>query len=72
MLLGIGLYNPYMYFQIGVSDAEKAEIEALIENRIVAKKAKDFAKADEIRTLLESKQIQLMDTAMGTQWEKVN
>ena len=71
-LLGIGLYNPYMYFQIGVSEAEKAEIEALIEQRTVAKKAKDFAKADEIRTLLETKQIQLMDTANGTQWEKGN
>jgi len=71
-LLGIGLYNPYMYFQIGVSYAEKLEVEALIEERTVAKKAKDFVRADEIRTLLESKQIQLMDTATGTQWEKVN
>ncbi len=71
-LLGIGLYNPYMYFQIGVSDTEKSEIEALIAERTEAKKTKDFKKADEIRTLLESKQIQLMDTAIGTQWEKVN
>lgn len=71
-LLGIGLYNPYMYFQMGVSEAEKAEIETLIEERSEAKKAKDFAKADEIRALLESKNIQLMDTAAGTQWEKVN
>lgn len=71
-LLGIGLYDPYMYFQIGVSEAEKAEIETLITERMEAKKAKDFAKADAIRTLLESKQIQLMDTAQGTQWEKVN
>jgi len=61
-----------MYFQIGVSYAEKLEVEALIEERTVAKKAKDFVRADEIRTLLESKQIQLMDTATGTQWEKVN
>jgi cysteinyl-tRNA synthetase len=71
-LLGIGLYNPYTYFQIGVSEAEKVEIEALIENRAQAKKDKYFTKADEIRTLLEKKQIQLMDTAAGTQWEKVN
>ena len=71
-LLGIGCYNTYMYFQIGVSEAEKAEIEALIKKRTEAKKAKDFTKADEIRALLENKQIQLMDTATGTQWEKVN
>jgi len=70
-LLGIGLYNPYSYFQIGVSDTEKAEIETLIVERTEAKKAKDFAKADEIRTLLEARNIQLMDTATGTQWEKV-
>jgi len=71
-LLGIGLYNPYSYFQIGVSDTEKAEIETLIVERTEAKKTKDFAKADEIRTLLEARNIQLMDTATGTQWEKVN
>jgi len=69
-LLGIGCYNPYMYFQIGVSTDEKAEIEALIETRTEAKKTKDFTKADEIRQQLEKKQIQLMDTAQGTQWEK--
>ncbi|NCD12594.1 MAG: cysteine--tRNA ligase [Epsilonproteobacteria bacterium] len=71
-VLGIGLYNPYSYFQIGVSEEEKAEIEGLLHERAEAKKAKDFAKADAIRTTLEAKHIQLMDTASGTQWEKVN
>ena len=71
-LLGIGLHNPYMYFQIGVSEAEKNQIIHLIEQRNHAKKEKDFAKADAIRSLLEEKQIQLMDTVNGTQWEKVN
>ena len=71
-ILGIGLYNPYSYFQIGVSEEEKAEIEGLLYERAEAKKAKDFAKADAIRTTLEAKHIQLMDTANGTQWEKVN
>ncbi len=70
-LLGIGLYNPYAYFQLGIDEREKQEIESLIEERTTAKKAKDFAKADEIRSILESKQIQLMDTANGTQWEKL-
>ncbi len=71
-VLGIGLHNPYMYFQIGVSEAEKNEIIHLIEQRNHAKKEKDFAKADAIRSLLEEKHIQLMDTANGTQWERVN
>jgi len=71
-VLGIGLHNPYMYFQIGVSETEKNEIGHLIEQRNNAKKEKDFAKADAIRSILEGKQIQLMDTVNGTQWEKVN
>ncbi len=71
-VLGIGIHNPYMYFQIGVSETEKDEIIHLIEQRNTAKKEKDFAKADAIRSLLEEKQIQLMDTVNGTQWEKVN
>ena len=71
-LLGIVSYNPYMYFQIGVSEAEKKEIEEMIQERNNAKKDKNFAVADEIRTLLEQKNIQLMDTVSGTQWEKVN
>ena len=71
-LLGIGLYAPYSYFQMGVSEDEKASIEALIEQRTRAKKEKNFATADEIRAQLESQNIQLMDTPNGTQWEKVN
>lgn len=71
-LLGIGLYDPYIYFQMGVKEEEKKEIEALILKRAEAKKAKDFNTADAIRTELEHRNIQLMDTANGTQWEKVN
>lgn len=71
-LLGIGFHTPLAYFQMGVSEAQKAEIEALIEKRTEAKKAKDFASADAIRAELEARQIQLMDTANGTQWERVN
>ena len=71
-VLGIALHNPYMYFQIGVSETEKNEIIQLIEQRNTAKKEKDFAKADAIRSILEEKHIQLMDTVNGTQWEKVN
>ncbi|ACZ12079.1 cysteine--tRNA ligase [Sulfurospirillum deleyianum] len=71
-LLGIGLYNPYHYFQMGVSEEEKIAIERLLNQRAEAKKAKDFATADEIRHKLEAKQIQLMDTVNGTQWEKVS
>ncbi len=71
-VLGIGFHTPLSYFQMGVSEEEKAYIEELIAKRADAKKAKDFAMADLIRKELEAAQIQLMDTANGTQWEKVN
>jgi cysteinyl-tRNA synthetase len=70
-LLGVGLHSPLDYFQMGVSEDEKKKIENLIEKRTEAKKAKDFARADAIRHELETMQIQLMDTASGTQWEKL-
>ena len=69
-LLGIGAKDPYAYFQIGISEEEKQEIESLILQRSEAKKAKDFALADEIREKLTCKGIALMDTATGTLWEK--
>ncbi len=69
-ILGISYKNPYMYFQIGVNKKEKMQIEKLINQRIEAKKEKNFALADEIRETLTCKGIQLMDTANGTQWEK--
>lgn len=71
-LLGIGLHTPLFYFQMGVSDAEKSAIESSILKRTEAKKAKDFAAADAIRKELEELGIQVMDTANGTQWEKIN
>ena len=42
------------------------EIEALIQERKEAKKAKNFARADEIRNYLKEKGVTLTDTAQGT------
>ena len=44
------------------------EIEALIKARELARKGKDFKKADEIRKQLEEKGILLKDTPQGTEW----
>lgn len=71
-LLGIGGKNPFSYFQIGIDENEKKEIESLIEKRSEAKKEKNFTASDDIRDLLTCKGIQLMDTATGTLWEKVD
>jgi len=69
-LLGFGGKEPFEYFQIGISQEEKAKIEALIAERSEAKKAKDFARSDAIRDALIAMGIAIMDTADGTLWEK--
>ena len=48
-----------------------AEVEALIEQRQAARKAKDFARADEIRDQLLAMGIQLKDTREGVQWKRI-
>ncbi|BDA78863.1 cysteine--tRNA ligase [Leptospira kobayashii] len=51
---------------------EENEINGLVEERAMAKKNKNFARADEIRNILSSRGIQLLDTKEGiTQWKKV-
>ncbi|QPC48017.1 cysteine--tRNA ligase [Mangrovibacillus cuniculi] len=46
------------------------EIEQLLEERIQARKDRNFARADEIRDLLKEKNIVLEDTAQGTRWKR--
>ena len=46
------------------------DIEALIEERQAARKAKNFARADEIRDLLADKGIILEDTRAGVKWKR--
>jgi cysteinyl-tRNA synthetase len=69
-VLGVGGSDAYQYFQWGVSESDKEKIRELIESRTVAKKDKQFDKADEIREELLSMSIQIMDTADGTLWER--
>ncbi len=47
-----------------------ADIEALIEERTAAKKAKNFARADEIRDQLKDMGILLEDTREGVKWKR--
>lgn len=46
------------------------EIEELINNRIEARKNRDFALADQIRDELKEKDIILEDTPQGTRWKR--
>ncbi len=48
----------------------EAEIQALIDEREAARRARNFARADEIRNLLTSKGIILEDTKDGVRWRK--
>ena len=47
------------------------EVLDLIKDREEARKAKDFAKSDEIRDQLKNMGIEIKDTADGTKWKKV-
>ena len=47
-----------------------SEIEALIEERQAARKAKNFARADEIRDQLAGMGITLLDTREGVKWKR--
>ena len=52
------------------ADPEYARIEALVEARRAAKKAKNFAEADRIRDELAAEGITLIDTSAGTEWKR--
>ena len=47
------------------------EIDALVNQRSEAKKAKNFAEADRIRDLLKARGIEIIDTPQGAKWRKV-
>ncbi|QKF58428.1 cysteine--tRNA ligase [Aliarcobacter lanthieri] len=70
-VLGVGGSDAYSYFQFGIDDKTKTNIEELIIQRDEAKKQRDFIKADSIRNELSKLGISLMDTINGTVWEKL-
>ena len=53
-----------------VKSDEDAEIDALVEERLAARKAKNWARADEIRDSLKARGIVLEDSAAGTRWKR--
>ncbi len=69
-LLGFGGKEPFSYFQIGVDEALKLQIEEKIAQRNEAKKNKDFIHSDAIRDELMAEGIMIMDTPEGTVWEQ--
>jgi cysteinyl-tRNA synthetase len=49
---------------------DDAEIDALVAERNAARKARNFARADEIRDALAARGIELLDAADGTHWRR--
>ena len=77
-LLGLGRIlnilgmEPEKFLQGGAEASDDASrIEGLIEERALAKKAKNFARADEIRKSLLAEGIELQDGAAGTTWRRI-
>lgn len=52
------------------TDLLDEDVEALIEERLEARRNRDFKRADEIRDELKEKGIILEDTAQGTRWKR--
>jgi cysteinyl-tRNA synthetase len=55
---------------VGATGPSNGEIDGYIKERQQAKKSRDFARADQIRALLESKGILLEDTKEGVRWKR--
>jgi cysteinyl-tRNA synthetase len=64
----LGLLQDENWF--GASQNESDEISQLVRERDDARAARDFARADEIRDLLDARNIRLLDGPDGTRWEK--
>ena len=70
-VLGLLHQEPSQFFEDiakGQQGIDEQEIQQLIEERALARKAKDFKKADQIRDFLKSKGVILEDTPKGTKW----
>ncbi|MCL2155607.1 MAG: cysteine--tRNA ligase [Leptospirales bacterium] len=60
----------FIFFDNEVEDPDKDRIDKLVDERIEAKKNREFARADEIRELLKNEGIILEDTKDGTRWKR--
>ena len=62
--------NPAAWFARGTDAGDDARIQALVEERNAAKKARNFARADAIRDQLAAEGIALEDTVAGVRWRR--
>ena len=67
-LLGVLQAEPATWFDAGVDDAFKAEVEGLLEQRAAARAGKDWPEADRIRDRLNALNVVVMDGPTGATW----
>ena len=69
-VLGLLQQDPAAWFARGNDDSDDTRIQALVDERNAAKKAKDFTRSDAIRDQLAAEGILLEDTAQGVRWRR--
>ena len=69
-VLGLELGSAAAPARTDEDDAADAEIDDLVDQRLVAKAAKDYGRADRIRDQLTARGIVLEDSARGTSWHR--
>lgn len=69
-LLGLLQQDPDAWFEGGADDAFKAQVEALLEARMVARAARDWGEADRIRDELTALNVVVMDGPNGATWRR--
>jgi cysteinyl-tRNA synthetase len=67
-IMGLLQQDPEAWFGRGGDD--EARIQALVDERSAAKKARDFQRADALREQLAAEGVQLEDTAQGVRWRR--
>ena len=70
LALGLLQQDPAAWFARGASNDDDARIQALVNERNAAKKARDFARADAIRDQLAAEGVLLEDTPAGVRWKR--
>ena len=70
LALGLLQQDPAAWFERGASGDDDTRIQALIDERNAARKARDFARSDAIRDQLAAEGIALEDTPQGVRWKR--
>lgn len=69
-IIGILRTNHKDFFQYGFSNEEKQKIEILLGDRKLARKNKEWSKADSIRDTLNDMNVEVEDTPLGSIWKR--